>query len=270
MDFRIEKFDIRYLDDVYSLIVKTVENCYYEYYPREAIDYFISYHSKAAISRDGENLIILMVDDIIVGTGTLIDTEIKRVFVLPQYHGRGFGRIIMNHLENEALHKGYKLTELHSSLYAKRFYDKLGYKMFKLGKTEVGNNEVLYFQRMAKPLIKTEYDKTLDFKGKKFGVINNEGENAEVNSGTVFYFYQYEMLLYAEYSGGNIRYGEMFGIIEKNQISFYYNHENLAGIIRKGKSESRVVKLPANKIRLINEWQCNSREGRGVCILEEI
>ncbi len=270
MDFRIEKFHIRYLDEIYMLIVETVKSCYFEYYPKEAVDFFISYHSKEAIKNDSENVIILKADDNIIGTGTLVDTEIKRVFVLPQYHGRGFGRIIMNHLENEALHKGYKLTELHSSLFAKKFYNKIGYKMFKLGKTEVGNNEVLYFQRMAKPLIKTEYDKTLDLKGKKFGVINNEGENAEFNSGTVFYFYQYERLLYAEYSGGNIRYGEMFGIIEKNHISFYYKHENPAGLFRKGKSESRVIKLPANKIRLINEWQCSSQEGRGVCILEEI
>ncbi len=270
MDYRIDKFDIRSIDEIYNLIFTTVKHCYRDYYPKEAVDFFLSYHSKDAILKEGNHLIVLIVDDKIAGTGTLIDTEIKRVFVLPQYHGRGFGSIIMSHLETEALHKGYKITELHSSLFAKRFYDKLGYKFFKLGKTIVGNNEILYFQRMAKQLIHFEYDKTIDFNEKKFRVIKNEGENAEVNTDTSFYFYQREGLLYTEYSGGNIKYGEMFGILQNNNISFYYQHENMDGKIRKGKSESKIAKLPAGRIRLIDEWQWSSHEGTGVCILEEI
>jgi len=270
MHYKVEQFTNHNLDEVYSLIVNTVEKCYFEYYPREAVDFFISYHNKEAIISEGNNTIILKDGNKIVATGTLIDTEIKRVFVLPQYQGKGYGRIIMNSLEKKAKNGGYKITELHSSLFAKKFYDKLGYKMFKIGKTEVKNNEILYFQRMAKSLIHTDYDKTLVFNDKKFTVIKNEGQDAEVNRDTIFHFYQQNGILYAEYTGGNIKYGEMFGAIENDRVTFYYKQENMAGLSKKGTSEAKIIKLPENKIRLIDEWKWSSQEGKGSCVLEEV
>lgn len=272
MNYKIEKFNKNDLDELHSLIIDTVKKCYFEYYPKEAVDYFVSYLNKDDIENESKNnfVIVLKINNKIIGTGTLIDTHIKRVFINPISQGNGYGKIIMNTLEEEAKKKGYKIVELHSSLYAKRFYDSIGYKMFKIGKVVVENNEILYFQRMAKSLSHNKTDNILDLNNKKFKVIKNAGEDIEVNENTIFKFYQNNELVYAEYNGGKVKYGEMFGIIENNSINFYYEQENLSGRKNKGNSVDKIIKLNNNRIQLIHECEWRSKRGKGICVLEEI
>lgn len=68
----------------------------------------------------------------IIGTGTLVNNQIKGVFVDDKYFGLGVGRALMTYyLENKAKELGYNKTILTSSSYARDFYLKLGYKQIK-------------------------------------------------------------------------------------------------------------------------------------------
>ena len=55
------------------------------------------------MSQDVKNGIVgvLQVDDVIVGTGCYKDNHITRVYVDPEYQGRGYGSYIMQCLEDE-------------------------------------------------------------------------------------------------------------------------------------------------------------------------
>ena len=226
-----EIFNVKDIGELYNFIVDTIKVSYSGYYPEEAIDHFIEYSNTKDILEDAQNNYVIVIKDKnkIVATGTLIYTHIKRVFIDADYQGKGLGKLIMRSLEEKAKENNLKLVELHSSLFAKQFYDSLNYKMFKMGKVVVENNELLYFQRMAKPLEGTQLSTSYNFHKKQFNVVKNDGIDVEVNTDTIFNFFQNGELIYAEYKGGKVKYGEIFGLIENDSIHFYYSQVNLIG-----------------------------------------
>ena len=62
-----------------------------------------------------------------MGTGTLLGKEISRVFVAPDFQGRGIGKLIVSHLERCAAENGVKAVYLTSTAVSKAFYESLGY-----------------------------------------------------------------------------------------------------------------------------------------------
>lgn len=74
----------------------------------------------------------------IMGTGTLADNQIKGVFVDTKNLGKGIGKSIMQFLEGELKEVGFKKSFLTSSIYARDFYLKLGYKQIKVIDSIVG------------------------------------------------------------------------------------------------------------------------------------
>ncbi len=64
--------------------------------------------------------------------GSLTESIILNVFVLPEYHGKGIGRKIVQILENDEYGIRANRIEVPASITAKEFYYKLGYK-FKNG-----------------------------------------------------------------------------------------------------------------------------------------
>ena len=272
MNLETEVFNKNDIDELYNFIIETIKISYFGYYPEEAINHFIDYSNKKDILEDSENNFVIVVkkDNKIIGTGTLKYTHIKRVFVSPNYQGKGLGKLIMDTLESEAKRNNLKIVELHSSLFAKKFYDNLNYKMFKIGKVIVQNGELLYYQRMSKNLGKNQYSIKYYFDKKQFKVIKNDGIDIEVNTETIFNFHQNNELIYAEYEGGKIKYGEIFGLIENENIYFYYNQENLAGQKNQGSSKDEIILLENDKLQLIDKWEWKTKSGQGLCILEEV
>ena len=70
----------------------------------------------------------------IVGTGSIAafwgsETEsiLLTIFVLPEYHGRGVGRMIMESLESDEFFLRARRIEIPASKTACQFYEKLGY-----------------------------------------------------------------------------------------------------------------------------------------------
>lgn len=58
-----------------------------------------------------------------------IFTELNGLWILPEFHGNGFGREIMDHAKSEALQLGYSYIELYADPYADGFYQKIGGKI---------------------------------------------------------------------------------------------------------------------------------------------
>jgi predicted GNAT family N-acyltransferase len=54
--------------------------------------------------------------------------KIERICVLPQYRGRGAGKLIMEAIERFAKQQGVPKLKLNAQTHAESFYEKLGYK----------------------------------------------------------------------------------------------------------------------------------------------
>jgi GNAT superfamily N-acetyltransferase len=268
----VEIFNTRDIDELYNFIVDTIKISYFGYYPEESINHFIDYSNKPDILDDSKNNYVIVIKNAnkIIATGTLRYTHIKRVFVNPDYQGKGLGKLIMQDLEEKAKANNLKLVELHSSLFAKTFYDRLNYKMFKIGNVKVDNGELLYYQRMAKRLVEKQTDTKYNFHKKQFKVVVNDGVDVEVTTETIFHFYQNEALIYAEYKGGKVKYGEIFGFIENDTVRFYYSQTNLEGGKNQGSSKDEIKILPNKKLQLLDKWEWKNKGGQGLCIMEEI
>jgi GNAT superfamily N-acetyltransferase len=79
-----------------------------------------------------------------IGTGCLKGFFVTTVFVLPSEHGRGIGRAIMKSLEMEAIRRGLREVELHSSISAAPFYERIGYE-YVLRELQDGGNRGDHF-----------------------------------------------------------------------------------------------------------------------------
>lgn len=53
--------------------------------------------------------------------------KIRQMAVKEELRGKGLGRELMNNVESELKKKNFNKIELHARMYAKVFYDKLGY-----------------------------------------------------------------------------------------------------------------------------------------------
>lgn len=104
----------------------------------------LSIHSKERTKMAFENsyvTVFLFDDDLLIGTGRAISdgitqTAIYDIAVLPEYHGKGLGKTII-----EELHK--KLPNMNVILYARpgveNFYRKLGYSKMLTGMAKFNN-----------------------------------------------------------------------------------------------------------------------------------
>jgi len=148
----IKQFRQKDLEPVKELVHRTIDICYSAAYPAEAIQYFKKFHSEENIMEDAINgyTVIMGLDGNIIGTGTIIDSHIKRVFVEPKFQKQGFGKMIMGHLEEKARDCGIKTIQLDSSNVSKKFYEDIGYITVKDTFITLENNQRLDYYEMEK------------------------------------------------------------------------------------------------------------------------
>ena len=131
------------LSTVKNIAAGTISEIYPHYYPKGAVEFFLEHHSKEKISDDiKRNLVYLCLDTLqnAVGTVTVKNNEICRLFVLPAYQGRGFGReMLANAL-------------LDASLPAKQIYLKRGYREIQYNSILVSGNDFLCYDVMEKKI----------------------------------------------------------------------------------------------------------------------
>lgn len=140
-------------DGIFLIVQRTITTIYPKYYPTEVVDFFCELHDRAHIAADIEkgNVGILTVNDRIVGTGSHDGNHITRVYVLPEFQGKGYGSFIMQCLEDE-IGKTYDAVLLDASLPACRLYEQRGYHTVCHEKYPVRNDVVLVYEVMDKIL----------------------------------------------------------------------------------------------------------------------
>lgn len=139
------------IDCVFNIVRNTVTTIYPKYYPKEVVDFFCEHHNRENIAKDIEsgNVGILVVGNQIVGTGSHESNHITRVYVLPEFQGKGYGSFIMQCLENEISAK-YNTVLLDASLPASHLYEQRGYRTIKHERLSVENDVVLVYEVMEK------------------------------------------------------------------------------------------------------------------------
>lgn len=142
------------LDELHALIVRTIRGSYPAHYPPRAVQFFIDYHSREKIAADGSSafIIVAMLDGRMIGTATLADSSVGRVFVAPELQGEGIGTALMDRIESEARQLGLTELVLDASLPAFNFYQDRGYRKCSEDRLDVGNGEELRYYPMDKPL----------------------------------------------------------------------------------------------------------------------
>jgi hypothetical protein len=96
-------------------------------------------------------------------------------------------------------------------------------------------------------------------------------KNGVVNSDTIFTFQQSANIVYGEYTGGKIQKGLLVGQINENVFKFSYCQLQTDGTLDNGASSCELSIDKSGKIRLVENFEWNSRPGEhGVNIFQEI
>jgi N-acetylglutamate synthase-like GNAT family acetyltransferase len=140
------------LANIKRLVDKTIDISYENTYAQEALEFFKKHHALEDIREDlqQEYLVVVEINDEIIGTGTLVGNEIGRVFVNPKFQGKGLGKTIMEKLERKAVVKDIETIYLDASLFAYDFYKYLGYETISEESIDVGEGEKLDYYKMKK------------------------------------------------------------------------------------------------------------------------
>ncbi|HML45865.1 MAG TPA: GNAT family N-acetyltransferase [Clostridia bacterium] len=140
-----------HFDIVRTIVRGTIEAVYPDYYPSGAVDFFLRHHSDEAIQmaiRTG-CVYLLQVDGEYVGTGSIDGNELNRVFVLPQYQGRGYGTTLLDELERMIFGRFPEIV-LDASLPAFGMYLHRGYVSLEYHKHRTENGNYLCYHVMKK------------------------------------------------------------------------------------------------------------------------
>lgn len=149
MDLR--RITENYIDEVAAIAEKTIKTIYPHYYPAGAVQFFLGLHSRQKIktAADEEEIYIAMIQGTTVGTGSIRGDEICRLFVLPEYQGRGYGSQLMDLLE-EIILKEYPAVHVAASFPAESMYLKRGYHIVSYERIETDNGDFLCYHIMEK------------------------------------------------------------------------------------------------------------------------
>lgn len=139
------------LDTIKNITYETIQTIYPHYYPKGAVDFFIQHHNHENITADIDsgNVFIMEIDKTAVGTVTIRDIEICRLFVLPHYQRKGYGRALLEFSEKHICEKSKKIR-LDASLPAKEIYLKRGYKEIESHSILALNGDYLCYDVMEK------------------------------------------------------------------------------------------------------------------------
>lgn len=138
-------------DTVLDITQHTIDAVYPSYYPAGAVDFFKKHHSREKIEKDIENNIVFLciTDNETIGTVTVRDNEILRLFVSPKHQKKGYGRELLDFAEDK-VSEGYSEIVIDASLPAKSIYLKRGYKEISYNKILTDNGDYLCYDVMVK------------------------------------------------------------------------------------------------------------------------
>lgn len=141
------------LAQVRQVVRETISTIYPKYYPAGAVELFLSYHSDEAIAADiSEGIVFLSeLSGSIIGTVTVRQDEICRMFVLPRSQGNGYGGDLLRFAESK-IAESFGTARLDASLSAKGLYLKRNYMTIDFSRKIAENGDYLCYDTMIKRL----------------------------------------------------------------------------------------------------------------------
>jgi hypothetical protein len=113
--------------------------------------------------------------------------------------------------------------------------------------------------------------KGINYNGRIFRSVSNTSEG-EVDARTTFRYHQLGDIVWAEYAGGQIRFGQLVGLLlPDGKLEIRYQHVNEASELMTGLCISTPEVLSDGRLRLLESWQwtCGDRAS-GESVVEEI
>ena len=267
MEIRV--FSELYFDNIFNVVHLTIEKTYPKYYPRSAVDFFHDHHSLENMKKlMPDEFTLILWDNKIIGTGTLSGNEIKRFFILPEYQGKGYGRLLLKELEKNIDRDKYNNFVLDSSLGAVEFYSKNNYEYKNYMAINLADGNHLCYLEMIKN-INSNY--IINYDNKIFRAIENT-KNGETNKETLFHYHQDKEIIWAEYSGGTIKKSFLLGFVRQNgELEFNYEHLNINNEVKMGKCNSKPTISENGFIELLEKWEwTNGDRSRGESRIVEV
>lgn len=151
--YHIIKAELSDLNVVKRISAATILEIYPRYYPKGAVEFFLNHHSESNIIDDlKQNRVFLCCEkENIVGTVTIKGNVICRLFVRPEFQGKGYGRALLDFSEKNISEK-YSDIILDASLPAKGIYIKRGYKETEYKIIKTNYDDFLCYDIMVKHL----------------------------------------------------------------------------------------------------------------------
>ncbi len=153
--YKIRRFQTSDAEEVSALIAKTLRTVNIKDYPEEYIEANVSSHSADVLIERAEHghMYVICDNSRIVGCGAIdgywgstTESILLTVFVLPEYRGKGIGKLIIRTLEQDEFFFRAKRIEIPASITAVGFYRKMGYD-FKNGIAEIDDEQVYRLEK---------------------------------------------------------------------------------------------------------------------------
>ena len=137
------------LNTIRMIAQTTIKQVYPMFYPTGAVDFFSKHHSDEHIREDISDgkVYILSDGDAEVGTVTISEDNINRLFVLPEYQHNGYGKALLDFAEEKIL-ESFDHVQIDASFPAKRIYKLRGYKEIEYNIIETENGDCLCYDVM--------------------------------------------------------------------------------------------------------------------------
>ena len=138
--------DLQIIRDITQTAINEI---YPRYYPVGAVQFFLEHHSDEHIMADIScgKVFVLFVGGEPVGTVTISENNINRLFVLPEYQHKGYGKALLDFAEKKIL-ESYECVQIDASLPAKQIYKKRGYKETEYNIIKTDNGDCLCYDVM--------------------------------------------------------------------------------------------------------------------------
>jgi len=118
-----------------KLILNTLDNINAKDYKKRQLEFEKKCHTIQELKKEFEKKIFFILEENkkIIGVVQLDLNEksVDRLFLIPKYFGKGYGKRLMDFAEDYAKKKGIKKIILYPTDYALNFYKKVGYKIVK-------------------------------------------------------------------------------------------------------------------------------------------
>lgn len=137
MELQIRRFQEQDAAETSAVIGRALRVSNAPDYPPEVIREMVELYSPLNLAEQarGEHLYVLLDGEEIVGCGGIApymgsgkESILVTIFVLPEYQGKGAGRKLMETLEGDGYFLRADRVIIHSSITARDFYLKLGYR----------------------------------------------------------------------------------------------------------------------------------------------